>query len=307
MAFDFPASPSEGQIFNAPGGPTYVFNTPVWKAIGQGQIAIVSDTPPSNPANGALWYESDSGILFIWYNDGNSSQWVQVGGVMGSGLPQFIQQQFITVSGAIILHADTRHFQVEVQGGGASGGPSNSTGATTAGVGGGGGAGGYGSKMIIRPAGTYSPTCAVGAASAVNGNGNASSFTDGTSTLTANGGLVGGTGVPSNNSYGILGGLGGDATGGTINQRGAAGGYGLELGTAVQNSINTGIGGQGASSRFGAGGNATFTSSGAAATAAGQPPYGYGSGGGGSVSITGGAAQQGAAGSQGCVVITEYR
>jgi len=82
MAFDFPASPSEGQIFNAPGGPSYVFNTPVWKAVGQGQIAIISDTPPASPANGALWYESDSGVLYIWYNDGNSSQWVQVGGIM---------------------------------------------------------------------------------------------------------------------------------------------------------------------------------------------------------------------------------
>lgn len=83
MAFDFPSSPAEGQIFNAPGGPSYVFNTPVWKAVGQGQIAIISDTPPPSPANGALWYESDSGVLYIWYNDGNSSQWVQVGGITG--------------------------------------------------------------------------------------------------------------------------------------------------------------------------------------------------------------------------------
>jgi ABC-type transporter Mla MlaB component len=59
----------------------------VWKAVGQGQIAIISDTPPSNPANGALWYESDSGVLFIWYNDGNSSQWVQVGGIQAGAPP----------------------------------------------------------------------------------------------------------------------------------------------------------------------------------------------------------------------------
>ena len=82
MAFDFPSSPAEGQVFTAPGGPSYVFNSPVWKAVGQGQIAIISDTPPASPANGALWYESDSGVLYIWYNDGNSSQWVQVGGIM---------------------------------------------------------------------------------------------------------------------------------------------------------------------------------------------------------------------------------
>jgi hypothetical protein len=81
MPFDFPSSPSEGQTFNAPGGPSYVFNSPVWRAIGQGQIAVIADNAPANPANGQLWWESDTGILYLWYNDGNSSQWVQVGGI----------------------------------------------------------------------------------------------------------------------------------------------------------------------------------------------------------------------------------
>jgi hypothetical protein len=84
MAFDFPASPSEGQIFSPAGGPSYVFNSPVWRAVGQGQIAVISDTFPANPANGQLFWESDSGILWIWYNDGNSSQWVQVGGAVAA-------------------------------------------------------------------------------------------------------------------------------------------------------------------------------------------------------------------------------
>jgi hypothetical protein len=38
--------------------------------------AIVSDTPPASPTAGALWWESDSGLLYVYYNDGNSSQWV---------------------------------------------------------------------------------------------------------------------------------------------------------------------------------------------------------------------------------------
>ena len=102
MPFDFPASPSEGQIFNAPGGPSYVFNTPVWKAVGQGQIAIISDTPPPSPANGALWYESDSGVLYIWYNDGNSSQWVQVGGIQAGAPPPPAADnaEYVMVNGA---------------------------------------------------------------------------------------------------------------------------------------------------------------------------------------------------------------
>jgi hypothetical protein len=37
----------------------------------------VGDTPPPAPKPNALWWESDTGFMFIWYNDGNSTQWVQ--------------------------------------------------------------------------------------------------------------------------------------------------------------------------------------------------------------------------------------
>lgn len=40
--------------------------------------AIISDTPPASPKPGQLWFESDSGNTFIWYDDGNTQQWVQV-------------------------------------------------------------------------------------------------------------------------------------------------------------------------------------------------------------------------------------
>jgi hypothetical protein len=81
MAFDFPASPSEGQQFTPSGGPTYVYEAPRWKAQGV-PVMTVSDTPPANPVVGQFWWESDSGQLFVWYNDGTSSQWV---GVAGTG------------------------------------------------------------------------------------------------------------------------------------------------------------------------------------------------------------------------------
>jgi hypothetical protein len=45
-------------------------------------IASVSDAAPSSPANGQLWFDSSLGTLYIYYNDGTSSQWVQV---VGSG------------------------------------------------------------------------------------------------------------------------------------------------------------------------------------------------------------------------------
>lgn len=40
----------------------------------------ISDTPPVGPISGDFWWESDTGTLYMFYNDGNSSQWVSVGG-----------------------------------------------------------------------------------------------------------------------------------------------------------------------------------------------------------------------------------
>ena len=42
-----------------------------------GQVELpASATPPSSPEDGNLWYNSDQGRLYIYYNDGNTSQWV---------------------------------------------------------------------------------------------------------------------------------------------------------------------------------------------------------------------------------------
>ena len=40
-------------------------------------VTIGSD-PPINPNHGELWWEDDVGDLCIWYNDGDTSQWVTV-------------------------------------------------------------------------------------------------------------------------------------------------------------------------------------------------------------------------------------
>ena len=40
----------------------------------------IQDAPPSSPSTGDLWWESDTGELKIYYNDGNSSQWVDTSG-----------------------------------------------------------------------------------------------------------------------------------------------------------------------------------------------------------------------------------
>jgi len=39
---------------------------------------VVSDTTPLSPTDDSLWYDSIGGRFYIWYNDGNTSQWVDV-------------------------------------------------------------------------------------------------------------------------------------------------------------------------------------------------------------------------------------
>lgn len=41
-----------------------------------GTNVTISDTAPTSPVHGDLWYDSVLGSLFIYYNDGSSSQWV---------------------------------------------------------------------------------------------------------------------------------------------------------------------------------------------------------------------------------------
>ena len=47
----------------------------------------VSDTPPANPQVGQEWFDSVSGQLYVWYDDGNSSQWVIAVNAAASLLP----------------------------------------------------------------------------------------------------------------------------------------------------------------------------------------------------------------------------
>jgi hypothetical protein len=45
---------------------------------GGGGGVTISDTPPALPQPGALWYEADSGNTYVYYDDGDSKQWVQI-------------------------------------------------------------------------------------------------------------------------------------------------------------------------------------------------------------------------------------
>lgn len=46
-----------------------------------GAKMTISDTPPSSPSSGDMWYESDTGSTYIYYN----SSWVEIGTSGGGG------------------------------------------------------------------------------------------------------------------------------------------------------------------------------------------------------------------------------
>ena len=73
---DFPANPTVGQVFQG-----WKWDGVKWISApssgGSGGASItVSDTPPPNPTQGALWWESVNGQMYVFYTDVNSSQWV---------------------------------------------------------------------------------------------------------------------------------------------------------------------------------------------------------------------------------------
>jgi hypothetical protein len=43
-----------------------------------GAVTTFSSTPPENPSQGDIWIDADTGIQYIYFNDGNSSQWAEM-------------------------------------------------------------------------------------------------------------------------------------------------------------------------------------------------------------------------------------
>ena len=77
MPIDFPASPTTGQQYTF-AGVTYTYTAQgVWASAGASGYTA-SATAPVSPTPGDYWYDLTTGILAIYVNDGNSSQWVQV-------------------------------------------------------------------------------------------------------------------------------------------------------------------------------------------------------------------------------------
>src|SRR5262245_3104187 len=85
---DFPPNPYPGQQYTTPEGVLYIFDGFGWAASYDGvpppDAPVIRRTPrlttapypPTDAIVNDLWYSTVSGFLFLWYNDGNTTQWV---------------------------------------------------------------------------------------------------------------------------------------------------------------------------------------------------------------------------------------
>jgi hypothetical protein len=87
MAWDFPVTPTTGDLFELPSGKTYQWDGEAWQLRGNYSVVFTNDVPPTNPVEDQLWWKSNTGELFVYYVDVDSAQWVQIsGGGGGSGI-----------------------------------------------------------------------------------------------------------------------------------------------------------------------------------------------------------------------------
>lgn len=87
MALTFPSSPTNGQIYtDTVTGNRYMYDSTngVWKYAANNVGMTISSAPPPGAAPGAMWYNKEVGRTFIYYDDGDSKQWVETVPAVGS-------------------------------------------------------------------------------------------------------------------------------------------------------------------------------------------------------------------------------
>jgi hypothetical protein len=83
---------------------------PAWStAAGGGAKVTISDSPPTvpTPLAGDLWWASDTGQLFVYYNDGTSSQFVQANSLVAGAPGGDVSGPAVAVSGNLASYSGT--------------------------------------------------------------------------------------------------------------------------------------------------------------------------------------------------------
>lgn len=99
----FPEAPTDGQ--------QYVRQMGAWAPVDVPPGTLMQDTPPSSPDPGQMWWETDTGRLFIWYVDATGpGQWVQInpaGGDAGVEDAPYDDGEYVRVNGVWRLSRQT--------------------------------------------------------------------------------------------------------------------------------------------------------------------------------------------------------
>ena len=107
-----PSTPWLGQsIFETNTGESYVWDGSAWQPAGGGGSIDISATAPVSPSAGDLWWDSDNGNLYIYYDDGSGAQWVAANGpqvFVGTAAPSGYQGQlwFDSTQGKTYIYYD---------------------------------------------------------------------------------------------------------------------------------------------------------------------------------------------------------
>lgn len=158
MAYDFPSAPAMDDVVTFADGKSYTWNGVSWKSGGasaaaaqyvlkagdtmtgalylplpdpvapeeavnkqyvDGRAAVfISDTEPPTPKNRDLWWKSDSGDVYLRYDDGSSVQWVEFGGETETTTLFEVLQEFVI---RLDERANARLNQLEARIGGSNG------------------------------------------------------------------------------------------------------------------------------------------------------------------------------------------
>jgi hypothetical protein len=84
-------SPSDGALaVDTTNDAFYFRSSGSWQQVSGGASVSVSDTAPSSPDAGDLWYESDTGNTVVYYDDGvGAAQWVELGHAADSTVVEY--------------------------------------------------------------------------------------------------------------------------------------------------------------------------------------------------------------------------
>jgi hypothetical protein len=86
------------------GAPTVNLHAATKKYVDDKPALIISDAPPATPLDNLLWWDSDTGTLYVRYNDGvGAPQWVQAVAMPAIDTAAFVQRSGDTMTGDLTL------------------------------------------------------------------------------------------------------------------------------------------------------------------------------------------------------------